>query len=416
MASLVASGKLIARGNGRSYGDSAHQPELTLDMRGFNRMISFDEDTGLLVAEAGVLLADIIDTFLPRGWFPWVTPGTKFVTLGGMVASDVHGKNHHKDGSFGSFVAWLDVMTPDGQVQRCSPHFNGEMFNLTLGGMGLSGIIVRVATRLRPVGSGWIHQTLIPAPDLETAMAVFEANTNATYSVAWIDCLSRGRALGRSIIMLGEHAKAESLPKRRRATPFAIPERRKKTIPFDMPHELLNRFTVRAFNTAYYHRNTWRTGPQLVDWDSYFYPLDAMNNWNRIYGRSGLVQFQCVLPLDRAEAGLKALLDVVTRSGEASFLTVLKRMGPASTGAISFPFEGYTLAMDFRVSAKVFALLNKLDAITLEHGGRFYLAKDARMTAATLSAADPRTQSFTEARERLGLTRFKSSQAERLKL
>lgn len=416
LRTLVAKGPLIARGNGRGYGDCAQNRGATVDMRRFNHMLAFDPASGQIIVEAGVLLSDIIETFLPRGWFPAVTPGTKFVTVGGMVAADVHGKNHHRDGSFGMFIDWLDVLGSDGAVKRCSAQQDAELFHWTIGGMGLTGVIVRVAFRLRRIESGWIRQQILPAANLDAAMRLFDENDSATYSVAWIDCLARGRALGRSAIMLGEHAAADELPPSRRSAPFATPRRKMRGVPVDAPSALLNRLTVRAFNAAYYHRQMMRTGEQLVDWDSYFYPLDAMANWNRIYGARGFMQFQCVLPTDSARAGLTELLNSIGESGLGSFLAVLKRMGPGREGCFSFPLDGYTLALDFPVSPRTLDLMTRLDAIVLAHGGRFYLAKDSRMSAETLRRSDARTSDFIAARRAHATAAFQSSQSKRLQL
>lgn len=395
--SRLTGGPLIARGNGRAYGDSALGTDLTLMMGRMDRMLSFDADTGLLVAEAGVVLRDVIAAFLPRGWFPMVTPGTKFVTLGGMAAADVHGKNHHGEGSFRSCVVWIDLLTADGRVLRCSADDQAELFDRTLGGMGLTGVILRLALRLRPVESGWIVQRTQAAPDLRSALEGFEAGQDATYSVAWIDCLAAGPSLGRSLLMLGEHAPRADLPRSRQRHPYDTPAKRRLRVPFDAPRLALNRATVGAFNALYYARGSRRAGPDLVDWDSYFYPLDAILGWNRIYGRRGFVQFQCVLPLAASEAGLTALLTATSAAGLGSFLAVLKRMGPQES-ALSFPMEGYTLALDFPASAGALRLLDRLDAITLDHGGRFYLAKDARMSVETLKRSDPRVAAFRAAR------------------
>jgi decaprenylphospho-beta-D-ribofuranose 2-oxidase len=413
---LVGRGRLIARGNGRAYGDAALSPTNTVDMRGFDRMLDFDPATGRLVVEAGVLLADVIAAFLPRGWFPAVTPGTRFVTVGGMAAADVHGKNHHRDGSFGATVDWLDVMGPDGSVTRCSADREAGLFRWTLGGMGLTGVILRVAFRLRPVESAWIRQTLLPAADLDAAMGLIEAHGSATYSVAWVDCLGTGARVGRSLVMLGEHAVPADLPPEGRAAPFAVPSRRSLAVPFDLPGFALNAAAMRAFN-ALYHRNGLRNaGRRLVDWETYFYPLDRVGHWNRIYGRGGLVQFQCALPLARAADGLRRLLEATSAAGQGSFLAVLKRFGPQD-GGFSFPMEGYTLALDFPVRRPVLDLLARLDAIVLDHGGRFYLAKDGRMARETLAATDPRAAAFRAVREASGAARaFASAQSERLGL
>ena len=412
----VLAGSAIARGNGRAYGDSAASRANTLDMRRLDHLLGFDAASGTVVAEAGVLLADLIDAFLPRGWFPPVTPGTKHVTLGGMIAADVHGKNHHRHGSFGNFVEWVDLMGPDGAVRRLSREREPELFDWTLGGMGLTGVILRAAFRLVPVESGWIRQRTIAAPGLAAAMAAFERTEAATYSVAWIDCLARGEALGRSLLMLGEHARREELPERARRAPFSIPRRRALAVPVDAPAALLNRHSLRAFNALYYRRGARAAGERLVDWDGYFYPLDRVRGWNRLYGRRGFAQLQCVLPLDAAGAGLRALLAEASAAGAGSFLAVLKRLG-AGRGGYSFAMPGYTLALDFPLSRRAPALLERLDRIVIDHGGRFYLAKDARMSAETLRRSDPRTGDFVAMRHRAGRARaFASSQSARLGL
>ena len=416
MADAVHGGPVIARGNGRAYGDSAVGAR-TISTRHLNRMLDFDPDTGVLVAEAGVILGDIIQGLLPRGWFPPVTPGTKFVTLGGMIAADIHGKNHHVDGSFGNFVDWIDLLAEDGTVTRCSPADRPELFTRTIGGMGLTGIITRAAIRMRPVPSGWIRQELIATPDLAATLAAFEQADAVTYSVAWIDCLARGARQGRSLLMLGEHATIDELPPGRAAAPYRTPHKRKRRVPFTPPAGLLNQTTVTAFNRLYYAMQSQKTGARIIDWDSYFYPLDGILGWNRIYGRKGFVQFQCVLPPDTSEAGLRALLGLTSRAGLGSFLAVLKRLGTQNS-RFSFPMEGVTLALDFPMGPRTERLMKKLDRVTIEHGGRFYLAKDARMGADILQASDgARAAAFRAWRQAEGKTgRFASAQSERLGL
>ncbi|MDE3028548.1 MAG: FAD-binding oxidoreductase, partial [Paracoccaceae bacterium] len=417
VAARIAEGRLIARGNGRAYGDAALSATNTVDMRRFNRMIAFNANSGQLVVEAGVLLSEVIATFLPRGWFPAVTPGTKFVTIGGMVAADVHGKNHHRDGSFGAFVDWIELMGADGVVRRCAPDVEPDLFHWTLGGMGLTGVILRVAFRLRPVETAYIRQTTIAAANLDDAMDVFEANQGATYSVAWIDCLSKGTALGRSLVMLGEHAVPADLGYPRRNTPYLVTAKRKLAVPMDAPAFALNTLAVRAFNAVYYRQGLKKAGTEVVDWDGYFYPLDGIEKWNRIYGRRGFMQFQCALPLANSAMGMRALLEAISASGQGSFLAVLKRFG-AQSGHFSFPMEGYTLALDFPVNAKTLALMAELDRLTVQNGGRFYLAKDSRMTPYTLRQADPeRVAAFVKMRmETKAGAAFSSAQSERLGL
>ncbi len=416
LLAAMGNGPAIARGNGRAYGDSALNTTNTISTRALNRMISFDEKTGLLVTEAGVLLGDVIDAFLPRGWFPAVTPGSRYVTLGGMVAANVHGKNHHVDGGFGNFVDWVDILDVSGEVLRASRRKNKVLFDWTVGGMGLTGVILRVATRLRPVETGWIRQRTLPAPDLDAAMAAFDENADAPYSVAWIDCLSTGTSLGRALVMLGDHAPLQSLPNKFRKIPFGPPLGKRRSVPFNAPRFALNKYTVKAFNAAYYHMGARKTGTAYVPWDTYFYPLDSILGWNKIYGRRGFVQFQCVLPDGTARAGLESLLCVISDAGQGSFLAVLKKLGPDDY-RFSFPMSGYTLALDFPVTEKVLSLMNTLDGITLDHGGRFYLAKDARMTDTTLRASDPRAEDFKAMRAESGAAKaFTSLQSKRLKL
>ena len=416
IAEAVVREPAIARGLGRAYGDSALGTELTLDMRRWNRMLAFDEKTGQLIAEAGVALGDIVATFLPRGWFPAVTPGTRHVTLGGMLAADVHGKNHHKDGSIRAFVDWIDLLGPDGEVRRCTPKRNAELFNWSLGGMGLTGVILRAALRLRPVETGWIRQKTIACDGLASAIDAIEESLDWTYSVAWIDCLASGGKLGRSLLMLGEHATRAELAAAGKREEVPASRRARLSVPLDPPGWLLNRISIGAFNALYYRRGAAAPEVGLVDYERYFYPLDAIGAWNRLYGRRGFAQFQCVLPLATASAGLEALLRETAGAGKGSFLAVLKRFG-RQEGPFSFPMEGYTLTLDMQVTERALALLDLLDAITVEHGGRFYLAKDSRMSRETLRAADSRVEAFLQLREKHGLRgRFVSAQSERLGL
>lgn len=416
LRALVARGGAIARGNGRSYGDSAMSQANTVDMTAFDRMIAFDPQSGQLVVEAGVLLADVITSFLPRGWFPAVVPGTKHVTIGGMVAADVHGKNHHGEGSFGNFVDWLDVMGADGIVRRASRDAKPELFAWTIGSMGLGGVVLRVAFRLRPVETALVRQTTIPCPDLNAAIDSIEAHQCATYSVAWIDCLASGAALGRSLVMLGEHAARAELPVGDRHHALNVAARRQLPFPVDPPASLVNGLSVRAFNALYFRVHSRKAPTRLVDWDGFFFPLDAVRDWNRLYGRKGFAQFQCALPLAAARTGLRQLLEVISAAGSGSFLAVLKRFAPQES-RFSFPMEGFTLALDFPATARSLALMSRLDDIVLAHGGRFYLAKDSRMTAATLAASDDRVVAFRRMRQESGnAAAFASAQSERLEL
>lgn len=416
LKNLLKEGDLIAHGNGRSYGDSALHKNRTVDMKGFNHLISFDEKNGVLTAESGVLLSDIIDIFMPRGWFPSVTPGTKFVTLGGAIAADVHGKNHHKEGSFGTFVEWMDILDQNGDVLRCSRSEHSELFHWTIGGMGLTGIILRASIKLKPIQSAWIKQKKIPAKNLDHVFKLFEENHDATYSVAWIDCLSHNASLGRSILMLGEHATISDLPDKRKDDPFKTIKIKGITVPFDFPSIILNKYSVKLFNQLYYHLNRLKSGHSLTDWNTFFYPLDSLNQWNRIYGKKGFTQFQCVLPMSQSKNGMKHLLETISKSGMGSFLAVLKQFGDEES-KFSFPMSGYTLALDFPINHKTADLMKKLHQITLEYDGRIYLAKDAHLTAEMFKKSDSRVKDFINFRIKKKLNdSFNSLQSNRLEL
>ena len=412
---LISRGNAIGRGNGRSYGDSSISEQNTICMKNFNRILEFNNKNGLTVVESGVLLSEIITTFLNRGWFPKVTPGSKYVTIGGMVACDVHGKNHHKDGSFGNYIEWLDIITSDGEIVRCSRKINSEVFNWTIGGMGLTGIILRVAFYLHPVTTSWIKQKTIPAKNIDHTIEIFEENLDSTYSVAWIDCLSKGNKLGRSLVMLGEHANISDLNYDMKSDPLKIKSKTKILIPFNFPSFILNSLTVKIFNSIYYALGKKKKNYKLVDYDTYFYPLDYLLDWNKIYGSKGLAQFQCVLPLKNAKLGIREMLDALSFSKSNSFLTVLKRFGKQES-CLSFPMEGYTLALDFPITKKNIDLMKKLDEITLKYKGRFYLAKDSRMNRDTFKKSDIRFEEYKKFRSSKMKKSFSSVQSKRLEL
>ena len=409
-----ADSTLITRGNGRAYGDPALNASGVLRTARLNRLLDFDSSTGVLACESGVLLADVIEVFLARGWFPLVTPGTRFVTIGGLVAADVHGKNHHIVGSFCDHLSWIDLMLPSGDVLRCSADAHTELFEATCGGMGLTGTILRAAFQLTPVETGVIEQQTQHAANLDEAFEIFEAKLDQPYSVAWIDGMATGADLGRSVVFLGRHVGAEEQPISE--VPSIAPRApTPKRVPIDFPSTALSRGPVKLFNAIY--RRSQRPGSGKIDLYRYFYPLDALLEWNRIYGRNGFVQYQCVLPLDEAREGLVRLLGEIARHGDASFLSVLKRMGKASFGYLSFPFEGYTLAMDFPATPRNLRLLDRLDRILLEHRGRLYLAKDARAAPATIAAGYPKLDRFRAVRSRYGLAgRCESHLSQRLEL
>lgn len=390
LSELDHTNTLIARGCGRSYGDAAlSESGRVVDMRRLDRILDFDPDSGLLRAEAGLTLEALIDCLLPQGWFPPVTPGTRHVTLGGCIASDVHGKNHHHEGSFSTRLDGLSLLDAQGHSHWIDRESAPDTFNATTGGMGLTGIIGEVALRLRRVETAYIETRHHPARDLRELMTLLaDPEYDDEYTVAWIDCL-RG---GRGILMRGHHAVLERLPNAWQPHALTPPARATRRIPFTPPRGLLNRHTVAIFNALYYHLNLrGKTQAGLSDYRRFFYPLDGLGEWYRLYGRGGFVQYQCVLPEAAATEGLEALLARIQTAGLSPFLAVLKRMGPESVAPLSFPLAGYTLAMDLPLSGdRAQQLSAELDAITLAHGGRLYLAKDTCLDGSRFRRMYPR--------------------------
>lgn len=404
----------IARGQGRAYGDAALSADgLVVSTERLDRILDFDAESGLLRAEAGLTLDTLLRHFVPRGWFPPVTPGTRHVSLGGCVASDVHGKNHHRDGSFGAFVDALKLVTADGAQRTIGPHRDADLFHATTGGMGLTGLIGEVALRLRRIETAYILARHSPARDLGELMALLsDPACDDVYTVAWIDCLSNGRG----ILMSGHHAAPDDLPAELRDAPLSTHSRRVRDVPFNLPRGLLNGLTVGAFNAFYYRLNGDRQTPFVTDYDSFFYPLDGLGRWHRLYGRRGFVQYQCVLPEPGAADGLQRLLDVLRQRRQTPFLAVLKRMGAASEGPLSFPLPGYTLAVDLPVAGSAAqGIAAELDAVTLDHGGRVYLAKDACLAPAAFRRMYPRYPQWLAVKRAVDPeNRFRSALAQRL--
>jgi len=418
VAAILASplqSSYISRGLGRSYGDAAlNRNAGVIGCGQLNRFLSFQDSTGVLECESGVSLAEIIQYFLPRGWFLSVTPGTKFVTVGGAIAADIHGKNHHKDGSFSNFVVDFQLLLPSGEALHCSPMSHAEIFWATVGGMGLTGIILSARLQLRRVESAYVWVDYHKAPNLWDALAMMEeSDERYQYSVAWIDGLATGKAMGRSVLMRGNHAAAADLPTRIRR-PLAVAIDPRWNLWLDFPSGALNRFTVKAFNAAYYAL-ACRQPRQLVSFEKFFYPLDAILQWNRMYGRRGFVQYQIALPQASGNEGLRIILERFARSGRASFLAVLKLFGDAGPGLLSFPMRGCTLALDIPVARGLAPFLHELDRVTLDHGGRIYLAKDAVLQAADFAAMYPKLSVFQETLKKVDRqSQLSSSLARRL--
>jgi len=401
-------GDCIVHGMGGSYGDSALNARVILSRR-YNKILNFDPRAGVVRCQAGITLSDLIQVFLPRGWLPAAMPGTRLITLGGAIAADVHGKNHHQAGCFSEGLISLELMLPGGQVVECGRELNRELFLATCGGMGLTGIILTAALRLQPVKSAWIRETVIRSQNLKEAFLLFDENQDAAYSVAWIDCLAKGDSLGRSVFRLGDHADSGGLD-----LPFRKPVR----VPFTFPGFLLNRHSISWFNHLFYKKNNKSSAPvedRPVPLGDFFFPLDRLANWNRLYGRPGLTQYQLVLPKEAGLAGITAIIKKTAAAGLGPFLGVLKLFGPGNDNYLSFPLEGYTLALDFKIQTGLFSLLDELDRIVIEHGGRLYLAKDVRMPREVFQKGYPRWELFAELREKLGLRqKFNSLQSTRL--
>jgi FAD/FMN-containing dehydrogenase len=384
---------MLAYGNGRSYGDVCLNAGGTLLLtRGLDRFIAFDPLAGTIDCEAGVLLNEIIDLVLPHGWFLPVVPGTAHVTVGGAIANDVHGKNHHRFGSFGNHVLQLELLSSSGHLLRCSPSEDGAWFRATVGGMGLTGLIQQARIQLRPVPGPWIHGRSQRFSSLREFFGLARAfDSEYEYGVAWVDCSASGAALGRGIYTCGNHAR-DLAP---------VPKRHALRFPVTPPISLANAVSLRLFNKLYYWRPAAESVQSLWHYQSFLFPLDGIRDWNRMYGPKGFFQYQCVVPESGADDALREILQRIAQSGLGSFLVVLKTFGhnqPA--GLMSFPRSGVTLAVDFpNRGRKTLALLESLDEVTRAARGAVYPAKDARMSAASFQQFFPAWRQFLKYRD-----------------
>lgn len=382
----------VALGMARSYGDVCLNPGGVLwNARGLDHLVHFDEQSGHLRCEAGVLLRDIQQLVIPRGWMLAVTPGTQLITVGGAIANDVHGKNHHVHGSFGNHVRWLKLLRTDGEVIECGPGKHVEWFAATVGGMGLTGVVVEAELQLRRVAGPWMQAETLPYKNLDEFFALADASEKEwEHTVSWIDCI--GSREGRGLFMRANHAEAQDRPE---------PPNRSIAMPLVSPVSLVNRLTLRPFNAAYFHLHRWKASTSIVHHGAFSYPLDNLRDWNRIYGPRGFYQYQSVVPWSVQRDASRAMLNEITRSGEGSFLAVLKTFGyRLSPGMLSFPMPGATLALDFpNRGNRTLALFDRLDAIVREAGGRIYCAKDARMPRALFEAGYPRLAEFLPFRD-----------------
>lgn len=402
------------RGSGLSYGDASLGSTMLSTLQ-YNQILDFDSNAGTIYVQAGVTLDAVLKHIVPHGWFLPVTPGTKFITVGGAVAGDVHGKNHHGEGSFCDHVIELRVLLPDGSIVLCSHENNSDLFNLISGGLGLGAFILEVRFRLKRIETAYIRQKNIIIKDLNDMLEQLQAFDNATYSVAWIDCLAKGKQLGRGVLMLGEHVQKHELSARFKE-PLRVHKDQLLNTPFYLPSFVLNSFTMRLFNQMFFHKYRLSSKDFVAHYDPYFYPLDFIRNWNRMYSRKGFLQYQFVLPFDHAEKGLKEILTKISQSGLASFLAVLKILGKGNH-LLSFPMPGFTLALDFPVSSGIFKLLDELDKLVIEYGGRIYLVKDARMSSDTYWKGYPNAARFKDQVNALDPKHvFASSLSKRLKM
>ncbi|MFF3453072.1 FAD-binding protein [Streptomyces sp. NPDC002730] len=384
----------IARGLGRAYGDAAQNAGgSVLDMTALDRIRTVDAEAGLVVCDAGVSLHRLMEVLLPLGWFVPVTPGTRYVTVGGAIGADIHGKNHHVSGSFSRHVRSLELLTADGEIQDVVP--GTDLFNATAGGMGLTGVILSATVQLHPVETSLMSVDTERTTDLDDLMARLTATDQRhRYSVAWIDLLARGRALGRSVLTYGEHAPLDALPPRARRTPLTFRPGQLPAAPGFVPGGLLGRTTVGLFNALWYRKAPRQRTGELQKISTFFHPLDGVPHWNRIYGRGGFVQYQFVVGHGQEEA-LRRIVRRISRRGCPSFLAVLKRFGEGDPGWLSFPMAGWTLALDIPARLPgLGAFLDELDEEVASAGGRVYLAKDSRLRPELLAEMYPRLPEF----------------------
>jgi len=383
---------LLPFGNGRSYGDVClNRGGTVLDTRALNRFIDFDSETGMLRCEAGVLLADVLAMAVPLGWFLPVSPGTRYATLGGALANDVHGKNHHRAGTFGCHVRSFELLRSDGSRLTCTAEENSELFAATMGGLGLTGLVTWIELQLRRVSGPMLMEESIKFANLDEFFQLSDASEkDYEYTVAWVDCVSSGEGLGRGIFERANHTDGVYEGK-----PVSLEPR--VHVPFKPPVSLVNSWSLKAFNSLYYARHPAGERLRRLHFQSFFYPLDSIGNWNRIYGPKGMLQYQCVLPGDDGREVMRDMLRAISNSGNGSFLAVLKVFGDRqSPGLMSFPRPGVTLALDFPTNPSVFRLLDRLDDMTREVKGAVYPAKDARMTAESFRCYFPGWERFSE--------------------
>ena len=403
----------LSRGLGRSYGDASlptGQNSRALGTTLADRILGFDESQGILTTEAGLCLAELNRLYLHRGWFTPVTPGTKFVTLGGMVASDVHGKNHHVSGTFGRHVRALLVRTGGGQIVHCSREENSDLFLATLGGMGLTGHILEVTVQMEKIPSPWIYTESYRISCLDELLErIKDSGKKWPMTVSWVDTVARGKSMGRGILFVGRWAEKDEAP-------AGMPKQRPAIeMPFSLPSGLLNRFTIGNFNRAVYYSHIPKVKRGFVSPDKYFYPLDSIQHWNRLYGSRGVTQHQSVIPTESGASGIREMIEELAASGTASFLTVIKDCGEEGDGLLSFPRPGMSLALDLPISENSPQVIGRLNAVVRKTGGRIYLTKDGLTSAEDFREMEPRLETFLQVRNKWDPEgKLKSAQSARL--
>ena len=398
--------KIIARGLGRSYGDSANS-NVVLDTTPLNSVIKFDSESGVILCESGVSIKEINEIIIPRGWFVPVTSGSSYVTLGGAIASDIHGKNHHLDGAFSDHILSANLMLGDGEILTMSNSINSDLFQATCGGMGLTGIIISASIKLKPISSNLIKQTTIKNNSLEELFNQFKINFSSPYSVAWLDCSNKSKSI-KSLLFLGEHLKNGELICR---------TKKPKYIPVKFCSMFLNKHLIKIFNNAYYFKNLKKTQTTIVSLENYFYPLDSLMDWNFLYGEKGFIQYQFVIPKKNGIQILKKILDIINEHDQTPFLAVLKMLGSQNKNYLSFPIEGYTLALDFKADHGLLNLISSLDKVIAHSNGRIYLTKDAIMSKEIFRECYPKWEEFEKIRKKYkAVGKFMSHQSLRLGL
>ena len=402
---------IIPYGNGRSYGDSALNDHM-VQYHEPNNSIEFNQETGIAKVSAATQIGSLIDHILPLGWFPPVVPGTKFVTIGGAIAADIHGKNHHLDGCFSQHIISFDLMLPNGDVVQCSNQEDSDLFKATCGGMGLTGVILDARIQMIQAQSRYIQQISYKAQNIDELFAHFTRYDSKRYSVAWLDCTGTGKKLGRGVLITGDFLKNGALSGYNTGSSSSL------NIPFFSPSWLINPLSLKIFNTLYYHLVGLNERKKVVvDLNRFFFPLDQILNWNRLYGKQGFLQYQFVLPIENSKKGIKKILHKISYSGLGSPLAVLKLFGPNNNNYLSFPIKGYTLALDFKNQPDLFPLLDELDKIVLDNGGRVYLAKDARIKDRNFESGYTKIKEFRRLRHQDNLEiKFQSHQSRRLGL